>query len=417
MTSARSSAAVGPAVPPSAYPDYGRPLWRRVLFTREMAIVVLLGLVVLISCLGVEHFADKMTMYNLLRDMMATLMIALPMCLVMITGDIDVSVGSMVGLTCSLLGLLYSHGVPFGLAMVLVLVVGAASGFMNGWLVTRVGLPSLAVTIGSMALFRGIAVGLLGTTSVTQFPKAWTDLAKFEIAGTGVPVLILVFLAMLAGFVYLLHFTAFGRGVYAIGLNEEAATFSGVDTARTRIILFVLAGAVSGLGGIYWTLLRGTARGDVGDGLELQVIAAVVLGGVSVFGGVGALYGVVAGVLLIGVLSSALRLMGVTAEVIKIITGVLLIGSVVLASALSWARERRARAAAADQAETTLEGSSDQRPALASGGQPPPPGDLVPPPGASSPLAQELSSSAGEPSPLTQESPSSAGGRFPPDGD
>ncbi|MDR1212917.1 MAG: ABC transporter permease [Propionibacteriaceae bacterium] len=387
------------------YPDYGRPLWRRLLLTREMAIVALLIIVTLASCAGVDYFADKMTLYNLLRDMMATLMIALPMCLVMITGDIDVSVGSMVGLTCSLLGLLYSKGVPFGLAMVIVLLVGAAGGFMNGWLVTRIGLPSLAVTIGTMALFRGIAVGLLGTTSVTQFPKAWTDLTKLEIAGTGVPITTLLFLALLAGFAYLLHFTSFGRGIYAIGLNKEAAAFSGVDTARTRIILFVLAGTVSGLGGVYWTLLRGTARGDIGDGLELQVIAAVVLGGVSVFGGVGAIYGVVAGVLLIGVLAAALRLMGVTAEVINIITGGLLIGSVVLAAALKWIRERRATALA-----TAASGSTeavDQATASAPGtdrttdfgGQPPQPGDPSLSPGTASPLAEELLSSAGEPSP------------------
>ncbi|MDR1077807.1 MAG: ABC transporter permease [Propionibacteriaceae bacterium] len=398
-----------------AYPYYSRSLWRRGLFTREMAIVALLIVVTLASCVGVEYFADKMTMYNLLRDMMATLMIALPMCLVMITGDIDVSVGSMVGLTCSLLGLLYARGVPFGLALVIVLLVGAAGGFMNGWLVTRIGLPSLAVTIGTMALFRGIAVGLLGTTSVTQFPKFWTDLTKLEIAGTGLPITTVVFLVLLAGFIYLLHFTAFGRGIYAIGLNKEAAAFSGVDTARTRIILFVLAGTVSGLGGIYWTLLRGTARGDIGDGLELQVIAAVVLGGVSVFGGVGALYGVVAGVLLIGVLAAALRLMGVTAEVINIITGVLLIGSVVLAAALKWVRERRATALAASSDQSDQADQSDQSDLPAAdqvtgsaldgerttdfGGQPPQAGDPSLTPGASSPLAEELPSSAGEPSP------------------
>jgi rhamnose transport system permease protein len=333
------------AVAAAPYADYGRPLWRRVLISREMAIVALLIAVVLVSSAVVPHFADRMTMYNLLRDMMATLLIALPMAMVMITGDIDVSVGSMVGLTCSLLGLLYAHGVPFALAMVLVLAVGAAGGFLNGFLVTRIGLPALAVTIGTMALFRGIAVGLLGTQTITQFPEAWTNFAKLEISGTGIPVTTVVFLVLLAGFAYLLHFTPFGRGVFAIGLNSEAAAFSGVKVARTRVILFVLAGLISGLGGIYWTLLRGTARGDVGDGLELQVIAAVVLGGVSVFGGRGAIHGVVAGVLLIGALSSALRLEGVTAEVIKIITGVLLIGSVVLGSLVAWLQTRRATTA------------------------------------------------------------------------
>ena len=323
------------------YQDYGRPMWQRTLFTREMAIIGLLLLTLVVAGLTIPHFADRLTAYNLFRDMFASLLIALPMALVMITGDIDISVGSMVGLSCSLLGLLYASGVPFELAMVIVLVMGAAGGLLNGVLTAKVGLPSLAVTIGTMALFRGIAVGLLGTSTITDFPRSWTVLTKYEIGQTGIPFIMVGYLVLFAAFVYLLNFTPFGRGIYAIGLNSEAAVFSGVNRDRTRIILFVLAGTLSALGGIYWTLLRSTARGDIGDGLELQVIAAVVLGGVSVFGGIGSLYGVVAGVLLIGALSSALRLVGVTAEVIKIITGVLLICSVVAASMIASFKNRR----------------------------------------------------------------------------
>ena len=325
------------------YPDHGRPAWRRLLFTREMAIVVLFLLVVAVAMAGVQGFADTQTVYNILRNFLVNLLIALPMCLIMITGDIDISVGSMVGLTCSLLGVLYRAGVPFELAAVIVLGVGALGGLLNGLLVTRIGLPALAVTIGTMALFRGLAVGMLGTSTVTKFPQAWTDLTKYAIGPTGIPVTIVVFLVLLVVFIYLLHYSSFGRGIYAIGLNAQAAAFSGVKVARTRTILFVLAGTVSALGGIYWTLLRGVARGDVGQGLELQVIAAVVLGGVSVFGGVGALYGVVAGVLLVSVLSNALQLRGVTADVINVITGVLLIGSVVVGSLLTWIQSHRAK--------------------------------------------------------------------------
>ena len=326
------------------YPDYGRPSWRRFLFTREMAIIALLIVVVIVAIAVVPSFGDSQTVYNILRNFLVNLLIALPMCLVMITGDIDISVGSMVGLSCSLLGVLYRAGVPFVLAMIIVILVGALGGLLNGVLVTRIGLPSLAVTIGTMALFRGLAVGMLGTSTVTKFPPWWTNLTKYAIGPTGIPVTIVLFLVLLAVFVYILHFSTFGRGIYAIGLNSQAAAFSGVNVARTRTILFVFTGAVSALGGVYWTLLRGVARGDVGTGLELQVIAAVVLGGVSVFGGVGALYGVVGGVLLVSVLSNALQLVGVTADVINVITGVLLIGSVVVGSLITWIRSRRVRA-------------------------------------------------------------------------
>jgi len=327
--------------PAPTYLSHDKPWARRFFLTREMAIIALLLVVILVSCVWVPKFAGQQTLYYLLMDIMPTLLIALPMTMVMITGDIDVSVGSMLGLTCSLVGLLYSLGVPFWISALAAIVAGLAGGYLNGVLVTKISLPALAVTIGTMALFRGIAVGLLGTNAITSFPKPWTDFAKAKIGSTGFPVVTLIFLALLVVFVALLHFTPFGRGVYAIGLNKEAALFSGVDVSRTRLILFVLAGGVSALGGIYYTLRFGTARGDVGDGLELQVIAAIVLGGISVFGGRGAMHGAIAGVVLIGVLSSALRLMGVTADVIKIITGTLLILSVVIGAVLAYLGTKR----------------------------------------------------------------------------
>ena len=144
----------------------------------------------------------------------------------------------------------------------------------------------------------------------------------------------------------LLHFSTFGRGIYDIGLNDEAAHFTGVNVARTKFILFVLSGVVSAFAGIYFTLRFGTARGDNATGYELQVIAAVLLGGVSIFGGRGRLHGVLAGVVLIGVISSALRLESVTVNVTNIIIGLLLVASVILPSVLAWTSSRLPRKAA-----------------------------------------------------------------------
>src|SRR5699024_2481308 len=178
-------------------------------------------------------------------------------------------------------------GRPLAAAAGVALLAGAVGWAPNGFLVTVVGLPSLAGPIGSLALFRGLAVGLLGTTAVTAFPKFWTDLAKARIGETPIPVVTLLFLALLIVFAILLHFTPFGRGVYSIGLSKSAAHFSGVNVERTKFILFALCGAVSALAGIYYTLRYGSARGDNATGLELQVVAAVLLGGVSIFGGRG----------------------------------------------------------------------------------------------------------------------------------
>ena len=333
----------GGTATPRVYKDYARPLWQRVLVTREGAVYAALILVIVVATLSVRNFGSPITMTYLLLDVTPILLIALPMTLVIITGEIDLSVASVVGLSSVVLGTLHQGGMPIEAAALVAIVVGALAGAFNGFLITVVGLPSLAVTIGTLALYRGLAVGLLGTTAVTDFTEFWTDLAKSKIGGTGVPTVMILFVLLLVVFAIVLHFTPFGRGVFAIGLSAEAAKFSGVHVERTKFILFVLTGTISALAGIYYTLRFGSARGDNATGLELSVIAAVLLGGVSIFGGRGALHGVIAGVLLIGVLGSALRLANVTSDVINIITGVLLVASVVSTSVLNWVRAKRVR--------------------------------------------------------------------------
>ena len=326
-----------------SYAEYSQPLWRRLLLTREMAVIALLVGVVLYALVNVRNFDGPLTLTYLLLDTTPILLIALPMTLVIVTGEIDLSVASVVGLSSVLVGVLHEAGMSVPVAGLLALVAGLAAGAFNGYLVAYVGLPSLAVTIGTLALFRGLAVGLLGTKAVTDFPDRWTDLATAEIGETGIPLVIVVFLVLTLVFLWLLQFSAFGRGVYDIGLNKEAAHFTGVNVERTKFILFLLTGVVSALAGIYWTLRYGSARGDNATGLELQVIAAVLLGGVSIFGGRGKLHGVIAGVLLIGVISSALRLENVAVNVINIIIGLLLVASVVSPSVLAWVSGKTAR--------------------------------------------------------------------------
>jgi len=334
-----------------SYRSHNYPLWRRVLATREMAVIGLLVLVVLWSNARVPNFSGPLTLPFLVLDAAPILLIALPMTLVIVTGEIDLSVASVVGLSSVLVGTLHQHGLSIPLAGLLALVVGVLCGLLNGFLVAYVGLPSLAVTIGTLALFRGIAVGLLGTTAVTDFPLKWTSLAQQGFANNRLPYILvpIVVLAML--FVLLLHFTSFGRGLFDIGLNDEAAHFSGVDVARAKLVVFVLTGVVSAFAGIYYTLRFGSARGDNATGLELQVIAAVLLGGVSIFGGRGALHGVLGGVLLIATISSALRLENVTVNVINIIIGLLLVLSVMSTSLLAGLSNlRRAVGKTRDQA-------------------------------------------------------------------
>jgi len=325
------------------YKDYSQPLWRRLLLSREAAVIGALALVIIVSMISVKSFSKPITVTYLFLDIAPILLIALPMTLIIITGEIDLSVASIVGLSSVTLGVLHQGGMPIEGAAVVSLLVGAAAGALNGFLITVVGLPSLAVTIGTLALYRGLAVGLLGTKAVTEFTEFWTDLAKSKIPGTTIPSVVVLIVVLAIVFVVLLHFTKFGRGIYAIGLSPETARFSGIRVERTKFILFVIAGLISALAGIYYTLRFSSARGDNAAGLELSVIAAVMIGGVSIFGGRGTLVGPLAGAVLIGVLASALRLANVTSDVINIITGALLVASVVGTSFLAWARKSRSR--------------------------------------------------------------------------
>jgi len=337
------STTTAPAAVGRTYKDYAKPWYQRLLVNRESAVIAALIIVIIYAWTQVPYFAQPITFTYLLLDIMPILLIALPMTLVIITGEIDLSVASTVGLSSVILGTLSQAGVPLIAAAVIALIVGALGGALNGFLITVVGLPSLAVTIGTLALYRGLAVGLLGTTAVTEFDEFWKDLVKSKLFDTPIPTVTVLFVVLAAVFVFLLHFTPFGRGIFAIGLSPETARFSGVRVERSKFILFVLTGTISALAGIFYTLRFSSARGDNATGLELAVIAAVLLGGVSIFGGRGAIHGVIAGVLLIGTLSSALRLASVTSDVINIITGALLIASVVSTSVLAVVRSKRTK--------------------------------------------------------------------------
>jgi rhamnose transport system permease protein len=196
-------------------------------------------------------------------------------------------------------------------------------------LVTRLGLPSLAVTIGTLALYRGLAFVILGDQAVADFPASYTKYGTTPIPGTSIPYPIALFAVLAVVFGVVLHATPFGRSVFAIGASQEAAFFSGIRVRRAKFLLYVTSGAMSALAGVVFTLRFASARADNGAGLELAVVAAVLLGGVSIFGGKGTLGGVVAAVFLLGGIRSALILNDVSNDILNVVTGLLLIGSVI----------------------------------------------------------------------------------------
>jgi rhamnose transport system permease protein len=309
----------------------------------------LVGLLVLVAVAGQRAAPDFLTGTNLFYlglDIGEIALLALPLTLIIVAGEIDLSVASILGLSSALIGYLWDAGVPLETILPIVVVAGALAGALNGLLVTRLGLPSLAVTIGTLALYRGLAYVVLGDQAVADFPASYTKYGTTPLPGTHVPYPIALFAVLAVAFAVLLHATPFGRSVFAIGANQQAAFFSGIRVRRTKFVLYVLSGAVAGLAGIVYTLRFASARADNGTGLELAVVAAVLLGGVSIFGGRGTLGGVVAAVLLLGGVRNALILNDVSNDTLNVVTGLLLIGSVVAPSAVAAAvralRPRRA---------------------------------------------------------------------------
>lgn len=305
----------------------------RNLLRWETALVFLLIVVALTGQVSTDgSFLSGGNLFYLGLDIGEIALIALPLTLVIVAGEIDLSVASVLGLSSALIGWLWNAGWSLETILPTVVVVGAVCGAFNGLLVTRLGLPSLAVTIGTLALYRGLALVVLGDTAVADFPASYTAFGTTPVPGTSVPypIVLAAILAVLFGVA--LHASSFGRSVYAIGANEEGARFSGIRVKRIKLTLFVLAGAVAAVAGIVYTFRFSSARADNGLGLELAVVAAVLLGGVSIFGGKGSLFGVLAGVLLLGGLRNLLILQDTSTEVLTIVTGLLLLMSVLAPS-------------------------------------------------------------------------------------
>lgn len=332
-----------PQAPPAepGEPAQGiRALLRTALTRWDTVILAVLATVVVAAGLLVEGFASGRNAQFLLLDVVAIALIALPLTLIVITGEIDLSVASTLGLCSAVMGQLWVSGLPLELVVVLVVGLGAVLGAVNGVFVTRFALPSLAVTIGTLAAYRGLAFVVLGDQAVADFPFSWTEAANSTVGGGALPWAMVLTLLLAIAFGVVLHATPFGRSLYAMGNNAEAATFAGISVARAKFWLFVASGAVSGLAGVYWTLRFASARADNALGLELAVIAAVLLGGVSIFGGRGTLLGVLAGVLLLGTMRNALQLADVAADTLNVVTGGLLIASVVVPNVVGMARAK-----------------------------------------------------------------------------
>lgn len=314
---------------------------KRFTFSWDRGVIAFLVLTGIVGTFVTPYFATSSNISFVIQDIAEIMIIALPMAFLIITGEIDLSVASALSLSSASIGYSYRQGLPFWLCVVIGLLVGLACGLINGILVTKLGLQSLAVTIGTLALFRGLCYVLLGNEPVNQLPESWTKLGYDNIPHTFLPYST-VLVVILGGLAWaILHYTRYGRWAYAIGINAEAAKFSGIPVNRMKLVLFAITGLMSGVAGVVYTLRFASASPNGATGYELAIIASVLFGGVAIAGGVGTIWGVLAAVLALGVIRSVLQLVDVSANALLIVSGALLLISVVLPRAIEISRERR----------------------------------------------------------------------------
>lgn len=315
---------------------------RRRLRSWEGLLLVCLLVVLAYNITQVSNFLTVKNQVNVFQLGIEKAIVTLIMAFVIISGEIDLSVASMMGLSAAITAYLFEQGVSMPLAILAALGVGALFGLMNGYFVAVLGLSSLAVTLAGYIGFRGLARLLVQDRSVGGFPAWFTDLGQKGLIGP-VTLSILIFFALAALATVVLHFSGFGRLTYVIGNSAPVARFSGVPVERTKIAIFALSGLISALAGVLMTARLGAVRASTAEGFELDIITVALLGGVSIFGGVGSMVGVLLSTYLVLNLRNGLVIAGVTGNTQTGIIGLLLILSVLLPNLAGRARERLRR--------------------------------------------------------------------------
>ena len=305
----------------------------------DRGIILLLIMIILFGGTNNELFLTGDNVNFIIGDVSEVMLLAFPMALLIIVKDIDLSVASLLTLASATTGVTWQATQSIWIAMAVGLLTGVVGGLVNGLLVTGLGLSSLAVTIGTLALYRGLSFVVLGDTPIADFPMEFTDLGYMPIPGTFLPWVIIPVVVFGAIFWYILHGTRLGRWIFAIGQGEEAAEFSGIPVLKVKLGLFVLTGFMAGVAGLAYTIRFASSSPDGALGYELLVIAAVLFGGVAIAGGVGTIWGVIAAVLIVGFSSSYLQLAGWDANGLVIVSGLLLLISVALPRILTRIRD------------------------------------------------------------------------------
>ena len=290
----------------------------------EGFLCLVLILTISVNAVNSDAFLSIDNQINLFTLSIEKVIIALIMAFIIINAEIDLSVASMMGLAACALGWLVDAGVSMPTALAICLLIGMLGGLFNGFWVTFMNLPSLVVTLAMLIGFRGLARVLVEDRSIRVFPSWFEELGQQPILGP-LPLAVIIFFLLLILAVVVLRFTGFGRYVYVIGINKDMARYSGINVKAVKLILFTLAGLISALAGILFAARLGSVRGDMGLGFELDIITMVLLGGVSIFGGSGSIYGVILSILIVLYLRNGMSLSNITGHLQTGVIGLLLI--------------------------------------------------------------------------------------------
>ncbi|MFQ3647994.1 MAG: ABC transporter permease [Anaerolineae bacterium] len=321
-------------------PDDGLiPRLRSALLSQEGVLFLILVISVIVLSLNTDRFLQPSNLLTQARLLVEVGLVALPMTFIIITGGIDLSVGSILGLTAIMIGVGWQTlGLPLELAIVLALVIATLCGFINGLFIVRVGVPPLIMTLATLAFYRGLAQGISEGRSVRGYPEWFYQLGQGDFLGLPTQIWLLI-VGIIVSWVILAR-TTFGRTLYAIGNNETGARFSGLNVNRAKLLIYSYSGFMAGVAGWIFVSRVTTTRSDMGSGLELDVIAAVVLGGTSIFGGTGSITGTVIGMVLIQLLKNGLALNGVTQDATIIVIGLVLIFAILVNNFIQGQRQK-----------------------------------------------------------------------------
>jgi rhamnose transport system permease protein len=312
-------------------------LWER-LKSWEGFLLVFLLVVIAINSIQAPAYLSIGNQINLFQLSIEKIIVALVMTFVIINAEIDLSVASMMGLSACTLAWLFEQGVPIPTCLLIGLLIGVLGGLLNGFWIAIVGLPSLVVTLATLIMYRGLARVLLEDRSIGNFPEWFDALGQQPLIGP-FPLAMIIFFVLIFLSIVLLQYSGFGRRVYVIGNSAEVARYSGVKVRWIKIILFTASGFIAALAGLLFAARLGSVRGDLANGFELDVITMVLLGGVSIFGGSGSIYGVLLSILIILNLRNGMSLANITGHVQTGVIGVLLILSVLLPNIVGQVRE------------------------------------------------------------------------------